>query len=156
VSLHAEIGFAGRLHGPSIADGDFEMQVSISPFLRNVLIIDALFSSGGAIIMMAGATALAPLLELPASLLFWSGAALVPFVAMLIMAIRGRTASALMLIAIVMINALWALGSFSLLIGDAVSPNLFGIAFVGSQGVAVALLAELEFVGLRRAEAAAG
>jgi hypothetical protein len=128
------------------------MQVSITPFLRNALMADALFSSGGAIIMMAGETALAPLLELPVSLLFLSGVTLLPFVAMLIIVVRAEAVPATLLVAIVTINVLWALASFALLLGSAVSPNVFGTAFVTAQALAVALLAALEFVGFRLAE----
>lgn len=130
------------------------MPVKITPFLRNALMLDALVSGAAAILMMAGGSLLAPLLELPASLLFWAGLALVPWVAMLLVVARRSEVSRLVMIDIVAINALWVVASFGLLVSGAVSPNLFGIAFVAAQALAVALFAELQFVGLRRATAA--
>jgi len=130
------------------------MPVKITSFLRNVLMLDALVSGAAAILMIAGGSLLAPLLELPASLIFWAGLALVPWVAMLLVVARRSEVSRLVMIDIVAINALWVVASFGLLVSGAVSPNLFGIAFVAAQALAVALFAELQFVGLRRAKLA--
>lgn len=131
------------------------MPVKITSFLRNVLMLDALVSGAAAILMMAGGSLLGPLLELPSSLMFWAGLALVPWVAMLVAIARRSEVSRMIMIDIVAINALWVVASFGLLVSGAVSPNLFGIAFVAAQALAVALFAELQFVGLRRATAAA-
>jgi hypothetical protein len=129
--------------------------MSIAPFLRNVLNADALISGAAGILMMLGAPLLSPLLELPAELLFWAGLALVPFVAMLVVIARRPTVSKLVLIDIVAINALWVVGSFALLVSGVVQPNLLGIAFVAAQALTVAVFAELQFVGIRRAASAA-
>jgi hypothetical protein len=131
------------------------MPVKITPFLRNVLMLDALVSGAAAILMMAGGSLLGPLLQLPASLMFWAGLALVPWVALLVAVARRSEVSRMVMIDIVAINALWVVASFGLLVSGAVSPNLFGIVFVAAQALAVALFAELQFVGLRRATAAA-
>jgi hypothetical protein len=130
------------------------MSVTITPFLRNALNADALISSGAGLLMMGGASFLAPFLELPASLLFGAGLALVPFVAMLVIVARRQTVSRLVLIDIIAINALWVVGSFALLVSGAVSPNLLGMLFVTAQAVTVALFAELQFIGMQRAAAA--
>jgi len=130
------------------------MSISISPFLRNALMADAVVSGGAAIVMAAGATLLGPLLDLPVNLLFWAGVALVPFVAMLLVTARRQTVPRLLLIDIVATNALWVAGSLALLFSGSVAPNLLGIAFVGAQALTVALFAELQFVGLRRSAAA--
>ncbi len=127
------------------------MSVTITPFLRNALNADALISGGAGLLMMGGASFLAPFLELPASLLFGAGLALVPFVAMLVIVARRQTVSRLVLIDIIAINTLWVVGSFALLVSGAVSPNLLGILFVAAQAVTVALFAELQFIGMRRA-----
>lgn len=47
-------------------------------------------------------------------------------------------------------NAGWVAGSVAVVV--VLSPTAIGYAFVLAQAVAVALLAELEYVGLRRAE----
>ena len=126
------------------------MQISVSPFLRNVLLFDALASGATAIILLGGAHMLSPLLDMPQSLLFWAGAALVPFVLMVLAVSRRQTVSRAMLVEIIAINALWVVASFGLLVSGVVSPNLLGIAFVSAQAIAVALFAELQSVGLRR------
>lgn len=131
------------------------MSIAVTPFLRNVLNADALVSGAAGILMMLGAPLLSPLLELPAELLFWAGLALVPFVAMLVVIARWSTVSKLVLIDIIAINALWVVGSFALLVSGLVQPNLLGIAFVAAQALAVAVFAELQFVGIRRAASAA-
>ncbi|GLS32951.1 hypothetical protein SAMN04488498_108155 [Mesorhizobium albiziae] len=131
------------------------MSVTITPFLRNAINADALVSGVAGLLMMGGANILSPFLELPAPLLFWAGLALVPFVAMLVVIARRQTVSRLVMIDIIAINALWVIGSFALLVSGAVSPNLLGILFVAAQAITVALFAELQFVGMRRAAAAA-
>lgn len=130
------------------------MSITVTPFLRNVLFADALVSGAAGILMMLGAPLLAPLLGLPAELLFWAGIALVPFVAMLVVIARRATVSKLVMIDIININALWVIGSFGLLVSGLVAPNLLGIAFVTAQALTVAVFAELQFVGIRRAAVA--
>ncbi|MET0574711.1 MAG: hypothetical protein ABWZ83_02510 [Mesorhizobium sp.] len=131
------------------------MSVTITPFLRNAINADALVSGAAGLLMMGGANFLAPFLQLPASLLFWAGLALVPFVAMLAVIARRQTVSRLVMIDIIAINALWVVGSFALLLSGAVSPNLLGILFIAAQAITVALFAELQCVGMRRAAATA-
>lgn len=129
------------------------MTFTINPFLRQVLFVDAAVSGAAGLLMAAGATFLSPLLGLPVGLLFWAGVALVPFVGLLIVVARRKQASRLMLIDIIAINALWVAASFGLLVSGAVSPTILGYAFVIAQALAVALLAELQFVGFRRTTA---
>jgi len=131
------------------------MSISVTPFLRNVLLADAVISGGAAALMIAGAGLLSPLLELPAGLLFWAGLALVPFVAMLAVIARRTQVAKLLLVDIVAINALWVAGSFGLLLSGAVAPNTLGVLFVAAQAVAVALFALLQLIALRRASAVA-
>lgn len=130
------------------------MSISISPFLRNVLNADALFSSAGALMMIVGAPFIAPLTQLPSSLLIGAGLSLVPWVAMLVYVARKQTVSRLVMIDIIAINALWVAASFGLLVSGFIAPNALGIAFVAAQAVAVAVLAELQIVGMRRTVAA--
>lgn len=130
------------------------MSITVTPFLRNVLHADALISGAAGLLMMLGAPLLSPLLELPAQLLFWAGLVLVPFVAMLVVVARRTTVSKLMMIDIIAINALWVVASFGLLLSGVVAPNALGIAFVVAQALAVAVFAELQFIGIRRATAA--
>jgi len=131
------------------------MTVTMTPFLRNVLAADAAVSGAAAILTIVGAPYLSPLLGLPSALLFWAGIVLVPFVALLLGALRRQSVPRLIMIDIIAINALWVAASFGMLFSGFVSPNALGIAFVAAQALAVAVLAELQFVGMRRAMSAA-
>lgn len=130
------------------------MSVTITPFLRQVLRADALVSGAAGLLMVLGAPYLAPLLGLPQALLFWAGVALVPFVALLVVVAARGEASRLMLFDIIGVNALWVAASFGVLLSGALEPNVFGYAFIIAQALTVALLAELQFVGMRRAAVA--
>ena len=131
------------------------MSFTLNPFLRQVLFVDAAVSGAAGVLMAAGAPFLSPLLGLPADLLFWSGLLLFPFVALLIAVARRGKASRLILIDIIGINALWVAASFGLLLSGAAQPTMLGNAFVIAQALAVALLAGLQFIGLRRVTATA-
>lgn len=131
------------------------MTITISPFLRNAITLDAVVTGAAAILMMGGAGLLSPWLGLPAGLLFWAGLALVPFVALLVVVARRGSAHRLVLFDIVAINVLWVVASLGLLVSGAVAPTALGYAFVLAQAAAVALFAELQFVGLRRNAVAA-
>jgi hypothetical protein len=52
-------------------------------------------------------------------------------------------------------NALWVAGSVLLLFGGMIAPNAWGYVFIGAQAAAVAVLAELEYFGLRQTLAVA-
>jgi hypothetical protein len=131
------------------------MSFTLNSFLRQVLFVDAAVSGAAGLLMAAGAPFLSPLLGLPADLLFYAGLLLFPFVALLIVVARRGQASRLTLIDIIAINALWVAVSFGLLISGALSPTMLGYAFVVAQALAVALLAGLQFVGLRQTRATA-
>ncbi|MDQ2634572.1 MAG: hypothetical protein M3Y78_12630 [Pseudomonadota bacterium] len=131
------------------------MSFSLNPFLRHVLAIDAVVSGAAGLLMAAGARYLSPQLGLPQNLLFWAGLALFPFVAFLIAVARRGEASRLVIVDIIAINALWVAASFGLLFSGAVQPSMLGYAFVVTQALAVALLAALQFIGLRRTTATA-
>lgn len=131
------------------------MSVTINPFLRNALHADAAVTGAAALLMAVGAPFLSGLLGLPSGLLFWAGVALFPFVAMLVVVARRASVSKIVLVDIIAINALWVVGSFALMFSGAIAPNLLGIAFISAQAITVALFAELQFVGMRRAAAAA-
>jgi hypothetical protein len=55
--------------------------------------------------------------------------------------------------AIIVLNVLWVAGSALLLLSGFVAPTALGSAFVIAQAAAVAVFAELQFIGLRRGEA---
>lgn len=130
------------------------MSISVSPFLRNVLNADAVISGAAGLLMIVGAPFVAPLTGLPSGLLVGAGLLLVPFVALLVVLARKQSVSRMMIIDIIVINALWVAASVGLLLSGYVTPNAFGVAFVLAQALAVAIFAELQFIGLRRSSAA--
>ena len=125
------------------------MTISITPMMKKVLYLDAAMSGAAGVLMVAGSAVLAPLLEIPAGLLFWAGLALAPFVALLVLTARSAEISRLMLFDIVLVNALWVVASFAIMLAGFVQPNIFGIAFISIQALAVAGLTALQFAGLR-------
>jgi hypothetical protein len=131
------------------------MTIAITPFLRNALRLDAFVSGAAALLLIGGASALAPLTGLPAGLLFWSGVVMVPFVAALAVVARRETVPRLVVVDIVALNALWVAASFGLIVSGLVEPTALGVAFVVVQALAVALFAVLQAIGTRRAPARA-
>jgi hypothetical protein len=125
-----------------------------SPFLRRALIADAIFSGLGALAMTSGASLLAPLMELPQALVREAGLFLIAYTALVgWLATRPSVASALIVLVIVL-NAAWTVASIALLLSGAVQPNLLGEIAVVAQAVATGVLAELQYLGLRRSSGA--
>ncbi len=52
-------------------------------------------------------------------------------------------------------NAIWTIDSIALLFTGWVQPNMLGQAFVVMQAVSVGVIAELQYIGLKRSEAPA-
>jgi len=121
-----------------------------SPFLRNALLIDAAASGATAALLIAGAGLLEGLLGLPVALMRGAGLILIPYVAFVAWTGARAEVARAAVVAIIAANALWAVASICLLIGAWVSPTLLGYAFVIAQAAVVALLGELQLVGLKR------
>ena len=119
-------------------------------FLRRVLVLDAFASGATGLLAIVASGFLSWLLDLPAGLLLGAGLLLVPYVLFVIYtATRSEIASAAVTL-IIVANALWALASVAVLLSGWVAPNALGVAFVLVQAAVVALLGELQYVGLRR------
>ena len=126
-----------------------------STFLRRALMLDAVASGATGLLMIAGAGLVADLLGLPTGLLRGAGLVLVPYVAYVaFLATRRRIEPAAVWL-IIACNVVWALASFLLLLSGKFAPTGLGIAFVVAQAVVVALLGELQYMGLRRPAAEA-
>ena len=124
--------------------------ISSSQFLRRALLADAIFSGTGALAMAPGASMLAALLDLPEALLRETGLFLFAYAA-LVAWLGTRAAAPKLLVAIVIAgNAAWTIGSIALLFSGSVSPNLLGELFVVAQAIGTGVLAELQYIGLRR------
>ena len=127
------------------------MTVTITPFIRTALRLDAAASGALALLAIGAGPALSPLLGLPEPLLVWAGVALVPWVVLLLVLARRQSAPRLLVIDVIALNALWVAASFGLLASGLVAPTLLGSAFVALQALAVAGFAVLQMVALRRA-----
>ena len=121
-----------------------------SLFLRRALLADAIFSGISAVLLTAGAGALAPLFDLPEALLRETGLFLFAYAAFVgWLGTRLSLPKALVMIVIAG-NAAWTVGSIALLFSSAVTPNLLGEIVVAAQAMATGAFAELQYIGLRR------
>jgi hypothetical protein len=121
-------------------------------FLRNVLLLDAATCAATGAFMIAGAAFLAPVTRIPETVLWIAGLSLLP-VAAFITGVVARGSPPIGVWIVIAGNAVWAIASLLLLAG--LSVNAFGIAFILVQAIAVTVLAEFEFIGLRRSAAQA-
>jgi len=121
-----------------------------SSLLRKALLADAVLSGLTGLLLLLAAGPLAAPLGLPVGLLRWSGVILIPFATFVAWLRAQERVQRPLVFAVVACNALWALDSMLLLFTGWIEPTLPGELFVAGQAIAVAVLAELEFVGLRR------
>ncbi|WP_372828126.1 hypothetical protein [Polaromonas sp.] len=122
-------------------------------FLRRVLWLDATTGGVTGLLQLLLADQLAAVLGLPVSLLVASGWVIFGYVALIaFIATRPFIAHAGVWL-LIAANGLWVLGCLVLLFGGMVAPTLLGKGFIAVQAVVVGLLAELQWVGLRRAAA---
>jgi hypothetical protein len=134
------------------------MSLTRSPyFLRAVLLVDAVVSAATGLLLALGGGLLEPWIGVPAMLTRGAGVSLLPFAALVAYVATRPTLSQPAVWAVIAYNALWTIDSFALLLSGWISPTTLGIAFVAAQALAVGVLAELQYVGLRnvRADAAA-
>jgi hypothetical protein len=124
-------------------------------FLRYALLADAIASGATALMMIAGADLLTALLGLPVVLMREAGLVLIPYVALVAYVGTRETIARPAVQAVIGLNVLWVAGSALLLLSGFVAPTALGTAFVIAQAAAVALFAELQFIGLRREAATA-
>ena len=121
-----------------------------SDVLRRVLLADAACSGGMGLLLALLAEPLSRWFGLPSVMLREVGIFLLAFAGFV--AVLGlRHASPRLLVWLVIVgNALWALDSVLLLVSGWVAPTALGGTFLVTQALVVALLAELEYTGLRR------
>ena len=128
--------------------------INPSPFLRRAIQADAVFSGVAAVLLGLGAEEFAALLNLPEALLYETGLFLIAYAA-LVGWLGTRATMPKILVAIVIAgNAAWTLASIVLLFSGAIAPNLLGEAAIAMQAIVVGVLAELQFIGLRRSAGA--
>lgn len=125
--------------------------IRITPFLRLVLLLDAVASGLMAILLCAAPGWLAGLTVLPQPLLVSAGIFLVGYAAFVGWMSKLQTAPAALLLLVIVGNGLWAVGSLALLFSGLIAPNALGMTFVAVQAVLVGGFSELQFIGMRRA-----
>jgi len=119
-------------------------------FLRAVVWFDA---STGVLLGVLHLLLTAPLAEwlgLPAGLLQVTGAMLLGYAALATSIARSEPMPRGWLWVLIVGNFAWALASLALLLGSAAAPTLLGQAYLLVHVVSVALLAELQWMGVRR------
>ena len=125
------------------------MTVTVTPFLRNALLLDAAGSAAVGIALVAAPAWLADLFALPQMLLLVVGILIFGWVALLIVAARRRVMAAAFAWVFVWGNALHVAASFGILLLGIVQPNGLGVLFVSAQALAVALFALLQGMAIR-------
>ncbi len=127
------------------------MSVFESPrFLRNVLWADAASCVGSGALQLAGGAALAQLLNLPLPLLTATGVFMLAYAAAVAWTATRDPLPRRLVGLFAVGNAGWALGCIALLAVGGLQPTAWGTAWVVAQAVVVAVLAELQWTGLRR------
>jgi hypothetical protein len=126
--------------------------INPSLLLRSAIVGDAVITGAMAVLLVAAAGILSPILNLPEALLRETGIFLIVYAALV--GFLGSRASMPKLAVCLVIgaNALWTVDSIALLFTGWVQPNMLGQAFIVAQAVAVAVIAELQFIGLKRSE----
>ena len=120
-------------------------------FLKRVLLFDAATCAAMGLLLAFGAGLLARILAIDIVLLRETGIFLVAF-ALFVLWAAGRLArSAVPAEIVVATNIAWVIASILFVIGPWAAPNLLGTAFVAAQAAAVAGIAALQGLGLRRA-----
>lgn len=123
-----------------------------STFLRRVFAFDAVATAATGVLLAAAAQPLETLMGLSAEITLPSGLFLIAYALVpAIMAAR-KTLPVAAVWTVIAINAVWVVESLMSLALHWITPNPLGVAFVVAQAAAVAVIAELQFIGLRRAE----
>lgn len=126
--------------------------INPSLFLRRAIVGDAIITGAMAVLLVVAAGLLGPLLNLPESFLREVGIFLVVYAALVGFLGSRELMPKLAVWLVIGANALWAIDSIALLFTNWVQPNMLGQAFVVMQAVTVAVIAELQYIGLKRSE----
>ena len=129
--------------------------IRASSLLRRVLIVDALISGACGVAMFALADGFASLLQLPVDLVREAGIILLPFAAFVGFVASRQEPARIAVWAIIALNIVWVVDSILLLFTGWVAPNALGYVFVIAQAAMVLVLADLEYMGLKRSAAVA-
>jgi hypothetical protein len=125
--------------------------VTRTPLLKRVLQVDAIATGLTGLLLAVAAGPLADLTHLPVTLLRGCGVFLVPVAALVAWMAARPAVPRNGVWALIALNVLWFADSVALLFTGWVDPNGLGVAFVLVQAVVVAVFAEFQYLGLRRA-----
>lgn len=124
--------------------------VHVTPFLRKVLLADAVVSAAAALLMLAGGRPLQDLLQVPAWLLLGPGAALVAYAVFVSWLSRRSSVPRALVWALIVINVGWAFDCALIAFASWLQPSVWGQAFLGVHIVTVLVFARLQYASLQR------
>lgn len=127
--------------------------IQSSRFLRNALALDAAACAATGLLLSIGAGALSGPLGFPAEFLRGAGLVLLPCAALLAFFASRLRLPRLAIYAVIGVNILWIADSVLILVAGWFAPTTLGIAFVLAQAAAVAVVTELEVIGLKKSVA---
>ena len=127
--------------------------IQSSRFLRNALALDAAACAGTGLLLSLAAGPLAGVFGFPAGFLRGAGLVLLPCAAVLVWFASRETLPRLAVLAVIGVNLIWIADSVAILLMGWFAPTGLGIAFVLAQAAAVAVVTELEVIGLKRSTA---
>ncbi|MEO8387620.1 hypothetical protein [Polaromonas sp.] len=134
----------------SLSRSASSVMLSSPNFLRNVLRVDALSCIACGALQVAFPAAMARLLNLPEPLVAYTGEFLLVYAAVVALVSTRNPLPRSVIWTLVAGNLGWAALCVLLLTSGRVQPTALGVAYVVMQAVTVAVLAELQFFGLRR------
>jgi hypothetical protein len=117
--------------------------------LARILILDAATCAAMGLLLLLLAAPVAELTAIPATLLFWAGAVLIPVAGYMALVARLGAGNPLAVGLVIVGNLGWVVASLALF--ALIAPNGVGAALIAGQALVVALLAWLEFREWHRA-----
>ena len=128
------------------------MSVFQSPnFLRNVMLADAASCLACGALQVAAPQALSQWMHLPSALLAGTGAFLLLYAAVAVFVGTRRPVPRALVGVFAAGNFGWAIACVALLAAGGLAPGALGIAYVLVQAATVVVLAELQWMGIKRA-----
>ena len=126
--------------------------VKSSALLRRILATDAVFSGLSGVGLTLGAAPFSTLFGLPYELVLGAGLFLVPYALFVAWLGARATAPSALVWLVVVGNAVWTLESIVLVVSGQASPTTLGAAVVIAQAIAVAIIADVQALGLKRSD----
>lgn len=130
--------------------------IQSSRFLRNALALDAAACAATGLLLATAAAPLSGLFGFPPALLRGAGLVLLPCAMVLAWLASRARLPRIAVHAVIGVNILWVADSIAILVASWFAPTGLGIAFVLAQAAAVAVVTELEVIGLKRSVSGAG